>query len=77
MRTKLIIFCLFLMFLPHSSQAQWTGIGIRIPNGSVDGTGNAVTISGGGGGGIPSNAMTFNGQVMTFNGQIMTYSGNP
>lgn len=72
---RLLILCLFLILMPLQSHAQFIGIGIRIPNASQDGVGNGVIISGGGG--IPNNAMTFNGAYMTFNGAYMTFSGTP
>lgn len=34
-------------------------------------------LTGNGGGGLPNNVMTFNGQPMLFNGAYMTFSGTP
>lgn len=70
---RLLLLCGLLILIPVPSQAQWIGMGIRIPNSSQDGVGGTIAA----GGGIPNNAMTFNGNYMLFKGQYMTFSGTP
>lgn len=79
-RRIVILLCiLFIIFVPGNSKAQFNlEFGTGPFNGNRFGTGMFGSNSNsGGGGGIPNNAMTFNGIPMTFKGSFMTFSGTP
>lgn len=63
---NILLLSIFFVAVSLPSYAQFIGIKIGIPNGSVNGV-MAGSL-------LPNNYMTFNGQVMLFNGRIMTFT---